>query len=266
VANSIQAATMLAEITGKPPETCLHVTRRLGEVGLIHRGSRGRNAQPVTARELALMVLGLMSTTDGTPAVQAPKIVKLIDRIVKLEADGKEPSICLMGDDQIPTASGSFVDAVAGAIEGRVDELNGPVQAAGLEFHKGEVRAWICWQKLGKVYFGGRAFPDGGLIQEARIGASTLEALRQILKAPSAAAGGAETTKPARLRAGPASVSSESPYERSFMHRENVPEDSVKEERKQALDSGKGSPSPKRSTSGESPHGRNQSDRCPAPA
>jgi hypothetical protein len=267
VVNSIQAATMLADIMGKPPEVCLHLTRRLGEVGLIRRGSRGRSALDVNDREVATMTIALMAMTDGTtPAVQIPK---LVERITKLDT-GSDLLICLMGDDQTRVTSASFVEAMTNAIGGN-DDVTGPAQAFGIQFCHGQIRAWAEWKEIpSRVYFGFRELP-GGMVQEATINIDVLNALRQIpVKSPSAAmdGDGPKTTTPAQRQTGSASsVSSESPRRDcnrdAPMHRQNMHEHS-REREKDQLDSGTDSPSPNRFLSGEIRNGCNSSHRCPS--
>jgi len=276
VANSVEAANILAELTGKPRELCQHVQRRLGEAGLIHRGSRGRSAQPVTAREIAIMLIALMATTDGTtPAVQIPR---LAERIANLD-DGSYPEISLMdlsdvtgvtGETRQLRAFGSFVETLAKAIEGYENPKRGPVQALGLQFCRGNPRAWVEWKLTGKVFFGVRELPPG-MIQEAVINTGILDALRQIpTKTPSVAADGSKTTTPAQFAAGSASVvSSESPRDANrdapLVHRQNMREYS-RERVINQLDSGTDSPSPNRFSSEREPDGQHSRHRCFADA
>jgi hypothetical protein len=259
VANSVEAAKQIADITGKSPEVCLSVTRRLGEVGLIRRRSRGRSAEDVDAHELAIMVIALMALTDdSTPTVKIPL---LADRVAK------DPEIFLMGDEQVPTATGSFITTVTQAIEGYDDGVKGSVQAFGLQFCRGQIRAWAKWQRPDrKVFFGIRELPPG-MVQESTIGADIIAALRQIpVKTPSVATDGSETTTPTQFAPGSAASSSESSAEPPFVRQQH--EDIEERETLQALDSaiGKDSPSPNRSISGDGHHGIPESRRCPAPA
>jgi hypothetical protein len=203
--NSIEATRIIAGLLGKPAErTALHVTRRLGEADLIVRGPRGKSSYNVNAREIAVIVVGLMALTDAdTPAVDVPKLVQ---RIMQLDAEGQDPAMVLMGDAQTPTLFGSFITKIAQVIEGKDDA----VQGVGLEFCRNATRAWI--ERDGqRVYFGIRDLPSG-MIQAARVDASLLGALRKLLVAdPSVAAGGsAENATPAR-KTGPARVG-ESPH------------------------------------------------------
>lgn len=259
-----EAANILADVIGKPREAAQNVTRKEGEAGLIRRGKRGHPAPHVNKHELATMLVGMMAAIDdSTPTVRVPS---LVDRIAKFSRGG-DPTIYLMGDDQIPTAAGSYIEAVAQAIEGRVNELTGPVIALGLQFCRGEARGWVEWQKLPRVYFGVRNLPPG-MIQEARIGADIIDALRQILDTSSVAPDDAKTTTPTQFAPESAKSSSESPCEPPFGHRQNMLEGSEARERKQYLDSLKGTDSPSANgfKSGESRYGDDQSHRCPEAA
>jgi hypothetical protein len=261
VANSAQAANQIADIMGKKAVTVRYAARRLGEEGLIPRRSRGRSAHQVGTREVAIVTLGVMALSD-TDTITA-QIPELVERITKLDKGG-DPSSVLMGDDQTPTAIGSFVDTMINAIGGHDDEIIGTVQCLGLQFCKGYVRAFAKWERMkDRIYFGINQLPSG-MLQEVSINASVIDALREIpVKTPSSAEDGSETTEPTQVRTGSASVSSESPCELPSMHSQNMREGSEKREKNQALDSGVDSPSPNRFSYGEIQNGCDQSHRCP---
>jgi hypothetical protein len=254
VANSVQAANQIADIMGKKPVTVRNAARRLGEEGLIPRGSRGRTAHQVDAKEVVMVAAAVMAMTDNdTLTIQTPQV---IERIVSLDK-GLYPEISLMdlsdvtgvtGEPKQLRAFGSFVETFIQAIEGHVDPETGPVQALGLQFCRGIVRPWVDWKLTGKVFFGVRELPPG-MIQEAVIKTDILDALRQIpTKTPSVAADGPQTTTPTQFAAGSASVvSSESHSDTSrdapLIHHRNMRENRVRREKNQALDSGRDSPS-----------------------
>ena len=160
---------------GKKAVTVRYAARRLGEEGLIPRGSRGRSAHQVGAREVAIVTLGVMALSD-TDSITA-QIPELVEKITKLDKGG-DPSIVLMGEDQTPTAIGSFVDTMINAIRGHDDEITGTVQCLGLQFCKGHVRAFAKWEQMkDRVYFGINQLPSG-MLQEVSINTSVLDALR----------------------------------------------------------------------------------------
>jgi len=262
--NAAQASSKIADILGIPPQRVRYISRLLGEAGMIPRGSRGIYAHHVDEHELTMTVTGTMASYDIT--ITANQTPTLMERIASLSA-GNDPQIYLLGDDQTPTASGSFVVTLAQAIAGEHSEKTGPAQAIGLQFCRGQIRAWIEWKLLGRVYFGVRELPDG-MLQEVSINSSAFDALRQIpTTRPSAATDGPDTTTPTRLQSGSAeSVSSslESPRDCNrdapLVHRQNMREYSRERDKRQ-LDSGTDSPSSNRFSSERRSHGINPSHR-----
>jgi hypothetical protein len=209
VANSAEAAKQIAQITGMSPKSVLYAARQLGEKKVIPRKSRGRYAHQVDAREVAIVTIAVMAMTDSNrTTIETPHLIQTID---KLDA-GPDYEILQMGEDRTLTAFGSFVKVMEGAIEGHVDPQTGPVNALGVQFCRGDFRAWVKWEHVkDRIYFGVRELPDG-MIQEATINATAIAALRKLLiKTPSAATDGAETKTPTQVQTGSASISSESP-------------------------------------------------------
>jgi len=269
-----EAARLIAAALGLKGVTGLHAYRTAVKAKLIeYVSARGRSAPRATSAETSIVCLSLMSMTDA--ATSTSNVPAIVRRITRLSA-GADPQIFLMGDDQTPVASGSFVDALTQAIEGKVDPLKGQAQAFGLQFCKGEVRAWAEWEHInGRVYFGVRDLPTDDVIQEVRIGTRVIDTLRQIdgtfteMEVPKI-----ETTTPTQVRTGSAAANTSSyfsPENRRDTNRE-VPVVYAKHEHehqdsrvdvKNQPDSGADSPSSNQRTRGRSSaYVHNPRNRC----
>jgi hypothetical protein len=251
-------ADSIARLFGIKGVSGRHALHTAVDAGLIDHGpARGRSAPRINPPWAATITSILLCKTNlGTTTESAPDVFRSITRLAK----GGVSSIALMGDDQTAIDSGSFLDALTDAIEGTVDPLKGPAVAFGLQFCRGEVRAWAEWERIkGRVYFGVRPLPDDDLIQEARIGRRVISELHRIAVP--------KTTSPTQFAPEPAeSDSSESPGDANrrtpFSRNQPVTEDS-RERVTSQLDSGPDSPSSKPRTKGRSSaHVRNARNRC----
>jgi hypothetical protein len=270
--STAEAARLIAAALGLKEVTGLHAYRTAVKAKLLdHVSARGRSAPRVTSTETSIICLSQMSMSDA--ATNTSNVPNTVRRVIRLRA-GTDPEICLMGDDQQPVAEGSFVEALTQAIERKVDPRKGPAQAFGLQFCKGEVRAWAEWERInGRVYFGVRELPTDDVIQEVRIGARVIDTLRQIAgTSTETEVPEIETTTPTQVRTGSAAVNTSSyfsPENRRDANRE-VPVVYAKHEHqdsrvdvKNQPDSGADSPSSNQRTRGRSSaYVHNPRNRC----
>lgn len=76
----------IAEATGVPERTLIHIERRLGESGMLPRGPRGRNAPHFDAIHGALFLLGTMSIADGIGSTAA-RVIQAVNQLGALNVN-----------------------------------------------------------------------------------------------------------------------------------------------------------------------------------
>ena len=58
-------ARQVSDIAGIPQSTVETIPRRLGEAGLVPRGTRGRRPSDIRAEDLARILIAVLSVADG---------------------------------------------------------------------------------------------------------------------------------------------------------------------------------------------------------
>ncbi len=142
----------IGRIMGIQRSTVETVTRRLGEAGRIPRGSRGHAAPEFGARDMAQVLIGLMSVADGYEGI-VTRVVGAVDRLAALNCSGR--LIIADGDslEELDNAltvvrGGSFLDQLTYMLdECGKDRIAARftyfVRAIGLTFHREGNYAWL---------------------------------------------------------------------------------------------------------------------------
>ncbi len=111
----------VSDITGFPQSTVDTVLRRLGEADLIPRGTRGRRPADLRSKDLARMLIALMSVADGIDG-SAARVVQAVERISRLECGGSlkmalSDSFYDLEHPTLVVRRGSFLDQVTHLLE-----------------------------------------------------------------------------------------------------------------------------------------------------
>ena len=195
----------IGRIMGIQRSTVETVTRRLGEAGRIPRGSRGRAAPEFGARDMAQVLIGLMSVADGYEGI-VTRVVGAVDHIGTLKCTGRLSRAEGDTSEELDNAlvvvrDGSFLDQLKYMLNECRDDRTAArftllVSAIGLTFHREGNYAWlevtggesvdsIALQSAG---YGQRAIfgvcPDAksaGMIREVRLSINSLIELGRAL-------------------------------------------------------------------------------------
>ncbi len=115
------------------------MTRRLGEAGRIPRGPRGRAASEIQGRDLAQVLIGLMSVADGFEGTVA-RVVGAVDHLAALNCRGRliraeGDSLEELENPLIVVPGGSFLDQLTYML----DECRDPRTSARFMFHASSI-------------------------------------------------------------------------------------------------------------------------------
>ena len=186
----------IGRIMGIQRSTVETVTRRLGEAGRIPRGSRGRAAPEFGARDMAQVLIGLMSVADGYEGI-VTRVVGAVDHIGSLNCLSRAAGDTVeeLENALVVIPGGSFLDQLTYMLdECRDDRIAARftdfVSAIGLTFHREGKYAWlevtgrgesIDSNALQSTGYGQRAIfgvcPDAkaaGMIREVRLSIDSL--------------------------------------------------------------------------------------------
>ncbi len=196
----------IGRIMGIQRSTVETVTRRLGEAGRIPRGSRGRAAPEFGARDMAQVLIGLMSVADGYEGI-VTRVVGAVDHIGSLNCSGRLSRAAGDTVEELENAlvvipGGSFLDQLTYMLdECRDDRIAARftdfVSAIGLTSHREGNYGWLETTGRGELFessalqstdYGGRAVfgicPDNkaaGMIREVRLSINSLIELGRAL-------------------------------------------------------------------------------------
>lgn len=147
-----EIAKLVSEIIGVPRSTAETIVRRLGEDGLIPRGTRGRRPADLSSKDFARMLIALMSIADGIDG-SAARVVQAVERISRLECGGSlkmalSDSIYDLDHPTLVVRRGSFLDQVTHLLERCADPdtastLKSLVGSVGLTFVKASAFGWL---------------------------------------------------------------------------------------------------------------------------
>ncbi len=142
----------IGRIMGIQRSTVTTVTRRLGEAGRIPRGSRGHAAPEFGARDMAQVLIGLMSVADGYEGI-VTRVVGAVDHIGTLKCTGslsraEGDSLEERDNALVVVPGGSFLDQLTYMLDECRDDRTAArftdfVSAIGLTFHREGNYAWL---------------------------------------------------------------------------------------------------------------------------
>ncbi len=147
-----EMAKAVSEVTGFPQSTVETTVRRLGEAGLVPRGTRGRRPPDVSSENLARMLIALMSVADVIDG-SAARVVQAVELISRLECGGSlkmalSDSFYDLEHPTLVVRRGSFLDQVTHLLERCADPdtastLKSLVGSVGLTFGKAGALGWL---------------------------------------------------------------------------------------------------------------------------
>lgn len=207
----------VSKVTGVPQSTVRTIVRRLGESGLVPRGTRGRQPSDVSSEDIARILLGVMSVTDGIAGTSA-RVVQAVEQIGSLECRGSlrmalTDAIYALDHPILVVRQGSFLDQLTHLIEccagpDTTSDLLALVGSVGLTFGRGGTHGWTELRNAeaefpeGDLRFGpsigdlrrvnfGDADPAtlGGMTREVRLSIDALAELASIALPCSARSG-----------------------------------------------------------------------------
>ncbi len=148
----------IAEATGVPERTLIHIERRLGEAGMLPRGPRGRNAPQLDAIHGALFLLGTMSIGDGIGSTAA-RVLQAVNRLGALTVEfdiriarftgrswdqtlesGAESSFLAARKGRFDLALAHILDNIAHPQDGYLFQQ---IRGIGIEWGRDAVFGWI---------------------------------------------------------------------------------------------------------------------------
>ena len=208
MAIATEITTSLSAILGIPQSTLATLVRRLGESGLIPRGTRGRRPTDIRANDLAHILIAVLNVCDAIEGTSA-RVVQAVRQIGHLESGGslqwaRGDSAEEFRSATLVVPGGSFLDQITHLIDQCADSNTAPmfeqiVLAVGLSRSEAQTVGWMDVIGEGEVIQGGAVhytitiggvrrvfFGDidplslSGMIREARLSTSTLVRLASV--------------------------------------------------------------------------------------